>query len=138
MGSTGCDNPRVGREAADARRVGDAMVSTPKAMAANGTVADLRSMFANPHVRTALLVDGAEFAGAVRRDEVTDDLADDLPARQLARRDVPTIEPEAPLSEAVRLLDAAGDRRLVVLDADGRTLRGLLCLSSDRSGFCQS
>ena len=138
MDSTDCDNPRVGREASGARRVGEAMVSTPKTMAANGTVADLRLMFANPHVRTALLVDGAEFAGVVRRDAVTDDLADDLPAPELARRDVPTIEPDAPLSEAVRLLDATGDNRLVVLDADGRTLRGLLCLTSDRSGFCQA
>ena len=45
---------------------------------------------------------------------------------------------DAPLPEATRGLDARGERRLVVLDPDGRTLRGLLCLTSDRSGFCQS
>jgi CBS domain-containing protein len=128
----------VDREAADAPRVRDAMVATPKAMTADGTVADLRAMFANPRIRTALLVDGADFAGVVHRDAVSGDAVDDQPARDLARRDVPTIEPGAPVSEAVRMLDATGDNRLVVLDPDGHTLRGLLCLKSDRVSFCQS
>jgi CBS domain-containing protein len=57
--------------------------------------------------------------------------------RRLIDPDVPTIEPDADLAEAVRILDALGERRLVVVD-DGGTLRGLLCLTSDRSGFCQS
>jgi len=34
--------------------------------------------------------------------------------------------------------DRDGDRRLIVLDPDGATLRGLLCLTADRTGFCQS
>lgn len=137
MSSTDCSNPKVERDASELR-VSDAMVSSPKAMAADGTVADLRTMFANPHVRTALLVDGAEFAGVVHRDAVTAELPDDRPAGELARRDVPTVAPDSPLSEAVRLLDETGDNRLVVLDPDGRTLRGLLCLTGDLSGFCQS
>jgi CBS domain-containing protein len=114
------------------------MVASPKTVRADGTVSDLRAMFANPHVMTAVLVDGAAFAGVVRRDALRDDLADDLPMRGLIDRDVPTVEPDAELAEAVRMLDADGERRLVVLDPDGSTLRGLLCLTSDRSGFCQS
>ncbi|MBS1882350.1 MAG: CBS domain-containing protein [Actinobacteria bacterium] len=137
MESSDCSNPKVDREAAETR-VSEAMVSAPKAMSAHGTVADLRAMFTNPHVRTALLVDGPEFAGVVHRDALPDDAPDDQPAGELADRDVPTISPDAPLSEAVRVLDATGDNRLVVLDPDGRTLRGLLCLTGDRSGFCQS
>lgn len=137
MDLSDCSNPRVERDA-DEARVGDAMVASPKAMAADGTVADLRAMFANAHVRTALLVDGTEFAGVVHRDDVPEEAPDDQRAGELARRAVPTIEPDAPLSEALRLLDADGATRLVVLDPDGRTLRGLLCLTRDRSGFCQS
>ena len=49
-----------------------------------------------------------------------------------------TIDPDAPLTEALAVLDEHAERRLVVLDRDGGTLRGLLCLSSDRNGFCQS
>ena len=138
MSSTDCTNPRVDRSSGDDLRVRDAMVATPKTMPADGTVADLRTMFANQHVRTALLVDGEEFAGVVHRDAVTEDAAEDRPARDLARRDVPTIHPGAPLAEAWELLDAGGESRLVVLDPDGRTLRGLLCLTGDRAGFCQS
>lgn len=137
MESSDCSNPRVDRDAVGTR-VGDAMVSAPKAMGADGTVADLRAMFANPHVRTALLVDGDEFAGVVHRDAIPEDAPDEGRAGELASRDVPTVRPDAPLSEAMRILDASGESRLVVLDPDGRTLRGLLCLTRDRSGFCRS
>ena len=59
-------------------------------------------------------------------------------ARALARRDVATIDPDAPLGEALAVLDADAEGRLVVLDPDGRTLRGLLCLTRDRTGFCRN
>lgn len=133
-----CSNPRLPRDDAAGRSVRDAMVTSPKTMPAGGTVADLRAMFANSHVVTALLVEGDEFAGEVHRDALAPDVPDDQPARALARRDVATIGPDAPLAEAMRMLDARGERRLVVLGADGRTLCGLLCLTRDRSGFCQS
>jgi CBS domain-containing protein len=137
MDSVECTNPRVDRDAPEVL-VRDAMVAAPKTMPAAGTVADLRAMFDNAHVRTALLVDGEEFAGVVHRDALPAEAADELPARELAVRDVPTIGPEEPLAEASRRLEASGENRLVVLDADGRTLRGLLCLTRDRSGYCQS
>jgi CBS domain-containing protein len=107
-------------------------------MPASGTVADLRAMFANPHVLSALLVDGSEFVGLVDRDSLRDEAPDEQPARSLVRPDPVTIDPDAPLAEALAVLDEDAERRLVVLDRDGRTLRGLLCVTSDRSGFCQS
>jgi hypothetical protein len=58
--------------------------------------------------------------------------------RQFPRLDVPTTEPDAPLTDALAVLDAHNERRLVVVDPDQRHLRGLLCLTVDRLGFCQS
>lgn len=138
MSADDCTNPRVTDDDGAALRVADAMVARPKTLPADATAGDLRALFDNPHVVSAVVVDGAAFVGTVGRDELPADVADDRPARALARRDVPTIAPDAPLAEAVRMLDADGTRRLVVLDADGTTLRGLLCLTRDRDGFCQS
>jgi CBS domain-containing protein len=138
MAAEDCANERVTRNDAPRLRVRDAMVSSPKTMPADGDVAGLRAMFANSHVVTALLVDGDEFAGVVHRDALEGAVPDGRPARTLASRDVPTVGPDAPLAEALAGMDERAERRLVVLDADGRTLRGLLCLTRDRSGFCQS
>jgi CBS domain-containing protein len=138
MSDADCSNERVGRHDAGALAVRDAMVARPKTLPADASVAELRRLFSNGHVLTALLVDGVAFAGAIDRDELSADERDDRPARELASCDVATVEPDAPLAEALERLDEGGERRLVVLDADGRTLRGLLCLTTDRDGFCQS
>ena len=138
MAAEECSNERVTRDAVRGARVRDAMVRSPKTMPASGTVADLRAMFANPHVLSALLVDGSEFVGLVDRDSLRDEAPDEQPARSLVRPDPVTIDPDAPLAKALAVLDEDAERRLVVLDRDGRTLRGLLSLTSDRSGFCQS
>ena len=138
MATEDCTYERVSRDAVPGTLVRDAMVTSPKTMPADGTVADLRATFANPHVMSALLVDGSAFVGLVDRDSLRDETPDGQPARSLVRRDVATIDPDAPLAEALAALDEHAERRLVVLDRDGRTLRGLLCLTSDRNGFCQS
>ena len=44
--------------------------------------------------------------------------------------------PETPLADAVELLDDSREPRLVVLDEDGRTLRGLLCFNQGSASFC--
>lgn len=95
-------------------------------------------LFASSHVTTALLVDGTRFVGCVERDQVTDALAGDAPAYALATRQILTVEPDTPLTDALSMLDAQGDRRMVVLDSAGSQLRGLLCLTVDRRGFCKS
>jgi len=133
-----CRNESVDRVDAPGLTVKDAMVAAPKTVPAQATVADLRAMFANPHVVTALLVDGPRFVGVVHRTQLSDEIEDTLPAAALALRDIPTIGPDAPLTDALAMLDTGEERRLVVLDAGGDRLRGLLCLTGDRSGFCQS
>jgi CBS domain-containing protein len=138
MSTGACDNEKVSREDGGELRVRDVMVRRPKTLPADATVADLRRMFANGHVATALLVDGTRFAGAVQREEMPEAGRDEAPALDLARRDVDTIAPDASVAAALAQMDEGEERRLVVLDADGETLRGLLCLTTDRSGFCQS
>lgn len=133
-----CDNECVGRAQASVLRVRDAMLTTPKTVGADATAGDLRALFANSHVRTALLVDGSRFVGAVSRDQLDDRVSDERPAALLADCDVPTTQPDTPLNDALTVLDGRDERRLVVLDPDGERLRGLLCLTSDRSGFCRS
>jgi CBS domain-containing protein len=138
MAAEECTNERVARDGAPGLRVRDAMIASPKTLPAAATVGELRTAFANPHVDTALLIDGPRLVGVVHREALRDDVPDGRPARDLADREPATIGPDAPLQEALTRLDAAGVRRLAVVDADGTTLRGLLCLTVGRDGFCQS
>jgi len=134
-----CTNENVARARAATLRVRDAMVATPKTVPADATVGDLRALFTNPHVVTALVVDGPMFVGVVQRGQLDGDLPDEQPAGALASRDVPTIEPDAPLGDALEVLDSHNERRLVVLDAHSEQLRGLLCLTSRTSlAVCRS
>ncbi len=131
-----CDHPKI----ADFTNllVRDVMVSRPKTMPATASVADVRRTFENPHVVSALLVAGTSFAGLLNRADLPADASASVPAREFARTDVPTISPHARVADAIAVLDAADDRRLVVLDDDGVTLAGLICLDESRDSFCQS
>lgn len=132
-----CRHPKISDIRNSELSVGDVMVRRPKTMPASASVADLRRTFANPHVVSALLVDGACFAGLVNRVDVPDAVRDDAPARDFADVEVVTVRPSTPLPEAVKALDMEGSRRLVVVADDGRTLEGLLCLDESRSSFCR-
>jgi CBS domain-containing protein len=132
-----CDNDSIARDSVAGLLVRDAMVAAPKTTPGDATVGDLRALFANHHVLTALLVDGPRLVGVVHRDSLPDG-DDERPARDLALGDVPTIRPDAPLTEALAQLDHLGERRLVVLSPEDDHLCGLLCLTVDRDGFCQS
>lgn len=131
-----CDHPKIA-DFTDLL-VRDVMVSRPKTMTAGASVADVRRVFANPHVISALLVDGTVFAGMINRGDVPSTGSDDAPARDFARTDVPTVRPDAKVADAIAVLDSNRDRRLVVLDDDGVTLAGLICLDESRDSFCQS
>ncbi|MEI7625235.1 MAG: CBS domain-containing protein [Actinomycetota bacterium] len=131
-----CTSPRVELDDGLKRLVGDVMVKRPKTLPAEATVADLRRLFENPRVRTALLVDSGALVGAIDRESL-DPLVDGSErADSHLAANLPTIAPEATVSAAVELLRQAGTRRLVVVDADGVTLRGLVCLDGRAQGFC--
>jgi CBS domain-containing protein len=126
----------IAREVAVQLTVGDVMVSRPKTLGLDATVADLRRLFENRNVRTALLVDGGRLAGTVERDDVPPDTGDGEAARLFARFDAELIRPDVPVRDVIAQLDASREGRLVVVDEDGATLLGLLCLSGVDDAFC--
>lgn len=130
-------SPSVGRAQAATRPVQDVMISTPKTLPAAATAADARALFINPKVLSVPLLDGTAFAGLLDREDLPETATDGAPIRGFARYTVPTITPDRPMQEALDLMAATEAVRLVVLAEDGSTLRGLLALDHDRTGFCQ-
>lgn len=116
--------------------VGDVMIRAPKTLPADALVSDVREAFGRPSVRSALLADGDRFAGVIERHGLPADAPGDAPARAYAEADVLTVTPAMPMREAVPLLEGRDEPRLVVLDEDGVTLRGLLCGNTTATGFC--
>lgn len=117
--------------------VGEVMISRPKTMPGAALVADVRKAFENPSVRTVLLAgDDGTFAGAVERDAVPEGAQDDEQAAAYADPNPVTATPDMPIPEAIKLLDGQAEPRLIVLDQDGATLRGLLCFNRGAAEFC--
>ncbi len=137
MADPACANPSIGRDDAAARTVGEVMITRPKTLPALASVQEARELFTNPKVLTAVLVDGDKFAGLLDRDSLPEWEPGADSVGVYARTEVPTITPDRPVSDAVALMEGEDALRLVVLDADGATLRGLLCLDHERTGFCQ-
>ncbi len=105
----------------------------PRSTPADTTLAQAREQFSNPRVKLLLVTDHDRFLGTVTRD--------DLPAEgdgaigDFVNGDAPRVDPGAPVTDAVDMLEGTGTNRLPVVDGDG-TLLGLVCW--DRSGqqFC--
>lgn len=117
--------------------VGDVMISRPKTLPADASVADVRQTFDRPSVRTVVLADGERFAGAIERGGLPAEARDDAPASAYVEAQPLTATPSTPMAEAVQLLEARNEPRLIVLDDDGVTLRGLLCAKDGTgSSFC--
>jgi CBS domain-containing protein len=116
--------------------VGEVMMPEPKTHPADALVGDVRRAFEKPSVRTVLLADGGVFRGAIERDDLPEDAREDEPAVQYADTQPVTATPAMPISEAIKLLDDQPEPRLIVLDEDGATLRGLLCFNRSSSEFC--
>ncbi len=135
---TECRNPgsALGDDAVR-QSVREVMLTAPKTLPAEATVGDLRRLFTNPRVESALLVDGSRFFGVVDRERLYEALPDDVPAAPLSQHDDVTIEVEATIADALARMDESGGRRLVVVGDDGGTVQGLLCLNSGRTGFCR-
>lgn len=126
----------LAREAAEPLTVGEVMLSRPKTLPADATVADLRRVFENPSMRTILLIDGAKFVGTVERPDVPDSAAAEEPAQAYARLDAERVGPELLVRDVIPHLGRTREGRLVVVDEDGVTLRGMLCLRNAYDAFC--
>jgi CBS domain-containing protein len=84
----------------------------------------------------ALLTDGVVFLGAVQRGDLPVDVDDDRLVAEFARHPEHVIRPDRPAVEALAQLDSGEVSRLIVLDDDGRTLLGLVCMDATRTHFC--
>src|SRR5690242_20134831 len=112
------------------------MIRSHKTLPVAATVADLLALFASEKVLMALVTDGdGRLVSAIDREDLTVELAEDLPAHGIGRLTGRVVCDDAPLDCARALLDAQSRRRLAVVDRDGR-LVGLLCLKRRRHGFC--
>ncbi|MGZ4182711.1 MAG: CBS domain-containing protein [Solirubrobacteraceae bacterium] len=127
---------RIPQAEAIGMTVGEVMIAKPKTLPGDAVVADVRRAFENPSVRTVLLADDGMVRGAVERDLLPGDAAADEPASRYVESDPVTTTPGVPIAEAIELLDARPEPRLIVLDDDGATLRGLVCFNRSSSGFC--
>ncbi len=116
--------------------VGEVMLARPKTLPADSPVATVRAAFERPTVRTVLLADGARFVGAIERTGLPSDAPDDAPARDYVEDAPLTATPGMAMSEAMALLEGRSEPRLIVLDEDGVTLRGLVCANGSGTGFC--
>jgi CBS domain-containing protein len=116
--------------------VGEVMIARPKTMPGDARVADVRRAFEHPSIRTVLLADDGVFRGAIERDRVPDSAPGDELAVEYADAEPVTATPDTPIPDAIKLLDDQTEPRLIVLDEDGATLRGLLCFNRGSSEFC--
>lgn len=116
--------------------VAEVMIARPKTFGSDVAVGEVRRAFGQSSQRVVLLVDGSTFCGAIDRDALDPNARDDDPALPFAAGEVATVTPNTPLADAVELLDDNREPRLVVLDEDGHTLRGLLCFNQSSASFC--
>lgn len=127
---------RIPRDQALPLTVGEVMIARPKTFRSDVDVGEVRQAFERSSQRVVLLVNGSAFQGAIDRDALDPKAPDTTPAVAFARRDVATVTPATSLADAVELLDGNREPRLVVLDEDGETLRGLLCFNQSTASFC--
>ncbi len=83
-----------------------------------------------------LLAEDERFAGAIERGGLPADAPEDEPASSYVEVQPLSATPEMLMAEAMALLERRGEPRLIVLDEDGVTLRGLLCANGSATGFC--
>src|SRR6059036_202679 len=110
---------RIPRDDAVGMTVGELMIAKPKTLPSGSRVADVRHAFENPSVRTVLLADGDAFRGAIERELLPPEALADEQALTYADTDPVTASPSLPVPEAIELLDARAEPRLIVLDDDG-------------------
>lgn len=117
--------------------VSAAITTRGKELSATDTVADARRLFGHRSIQVIPVLDaGGVYVGAVGRDAIRDEISTDAPLVAIASRNLPTALVGSSAADAFELLERHGATRLVVLEADGVTYRGLVCLRSDRERVC--
>jgi CBS domain-containing protein len=104
--------------------VREALVSDPRVVSADASAREVAELLTRPQVRSALVVDGERLVGCVTTEGIVAALArgadvGSLAARDLADTEVTTIDPDAPLDDALHLMAERGLERLPVTE-DGR------------------
>jgi CBS domain-containing protein len=109
-----------------AKRITEVMSTNPCAIDADKPVAYAAQMMKEEDVGLAPVVEGDRLVGALTdRDIVTRVVAEgrdpqSVPVREVASKDLVTIEPQQDLDEALRLMASYQVRRLPVVEDDGR------------------
>ncbi len=127
---------RIATEDVVEKTVGEVMMARPKTMPGDVLVAVVRQAFELPSVRTVLLADDGVFRGAIERTDLPADATPDESAARYADTEPVTATPATPIPDAIKLLEGQSEPRLIVLDEDGVTLRGLLCFNRSSDEFC--
>ena len=117
------------------RTVSDAMITMPKTLGVEISLADAQHALCDTHVHMLLLTRDGILHGTLVREDVRRELDPRRPAVTLATLAGRTISPDLPLAEATRIMDGSMARRLAVTDRAGRLL-GLLCLNRTRQRYC--
>ncbi|CAO5152786.1 CBS domain-containing protein [Frankia sp. AiPs1] len=115
--------------------VARAMVRHPKLCSATTTVGEVRRMFADDHVHAVPITAGRRLISLIDRDDVGQDVPDELLAAPLGRLSGRVVSPDAAADVILEQMIRSGRRRLAVVDDTG-SLLGLLCLKRKRTGFC--
>lgn len=113
------------------------MVAQPKTFSIDTTVGEVREAFERGSQRVVLLVEDGCFCGAIERGSLDPAAPADAPAAPFATREVRSVTPSTLIADAVGVLDQNKEPRLIVLDEDGITLRGLLCFNRSSASFCR-
>jgi CBS domain-containing protein len=112
--------------------VADVMLTQPKTLPVDVTVADARTALEQASVKMLLLVDGDRFCGAVTA--VPADADPDELALTFRDDSAVTVTPAMPAAEALDRLEERASGRVIVVDDE--RLVGLVCLESDGTTFC--
>lgn len=120
---------------APSRTVSDKMVRRPRVLPADATVADVRALRANDHVHMVLLVRDDRLVGTVTRADIENEAGPRHQAVTVATLEGRTVPPWVCLGRVHLHMVSSAQRRLAVVDDEGRLL-GLLCLKQTHTGFC--
>lgn len=107
-----------------------------KEVQVDDSAADARRALANDAVKVLPVLDGEQYLGAVDRETLATAAGTETHVGALATGLLPIAAATTPTRDALEVLDAHGGSRLVVLQDDGATYLGLVCLRGDRQRLC--